>query len=192
VPGAKPYSLLHTATNPIARMLPLQKEQMMVYRMGEKYPPIGWLAGHCPTWEAVTLVLAPLGNQQVRVNLQRDYTLLSISVTNTSNVNGGFRAQLYDIKKQLRFSDRGVQQQLMGGPIGGGAGFGPGTFFLREPYRFDLPDSQVLVVAQNLENVQNLVQIALYGSALRFNQVSGSAVEFPGGSVSSATPQGGG
>jgi hypothetical protein len=186
VPGAKPYSLLHTITHPIARMLPLQKEQMMVYRLGEKYPPVGWLAGHAPMWEAVTLVLAPQANQQVRVNLQRDFTLLSISVTNTSNVNGGFRAQLYDIKKQLRLADRGVNQALMGGPVFGGAPPN-GSFFLREPYRFDLPDSQLLVIAQNLETVQNLVQIALYGSVLRFNEVSNSAVEFPGGSVSSAT-----
>jgi hypothetical protein len=185
MPGAKPYSLQQTITHPLARMLPLLKAQMMVYRLGEKYPPIGWLAGHCPTWEAVTLVLAPQSNQQVRVNVQRDFTLLSISVTNSSNVSGGFRAQLYDVKKQLRLADRGVNQALMGGPAFGGARPN-GTFFLREPYRFDLPDSQLLIVAQNLETVQNLVQVALYGAALRFNQVSNTAPEFPGGSVSSA------
>src|SRR5271170_1140863 len=165
-------------------MLPLQKEQMMVYRLGEKYPPVGWLAGHAPMWEAVTLVLGPQANQQVRVNLQRDFTLMSISVTNSSNVNGGFRAQLYDVKKQLRFSDRGVNQALMGGPTF--AAPPCGAFFLREPYRFDLPDSQILIVAQNLETVQNSVQIALFGVVLRFNEVSNTAPEFPGGSVSSA------
>ncbi len=184
MPGAKPYSLRQTVTHPIARMLPLQKEQMMVYRLGEKYPPVGWLAGHSPMWEVATLVLAPQANQQVRVNLQRDFTLLAISVTNTSNVNGGFKAQLYDIKKQLRLADRGVNQILMGGPTF--AAPPCGSFFLREPYRFDLPDSQVLVVAQNLELVQNLIQIMLYGSVLRFNEVSNSAPEFPGGSVSSS------
>lgn len=185
MPGAKPYSLQNTIVHPIARMLPLQKEQMMVYRLGEKYPPIGWLAQHSPTWEAVTLVLAPQANQIVRVNVQRDFTLMSVSVTNTSNVNGGFRAQFYDIKKQLRMSDRGVLQSNMGGPVF--AVPAPcGSFFLREPYRFDLPDSQLMIVAQNLELVQNLVQIALYGVALRFNQVSNTAPEFPGGSVSSS------
>jgi hypothetical protein len=180
--GAHPYSLRHTLQNPLARMLPLQREQAQVYRLGERLPPSGHLANHSPTWEAVTLVLPAQGTLQARVALQRDFTLLAITVSSSSLVNGGFRAQLYDTKKRVRLADRGIQAALLGG------GLGPpsptAAFFLRDPYRFDQPDSQILVQMQNLEAVQNTVQIAFYGVALRFNEVS--TIEFPGGPVSSA------
>src|SRR5271155_5173664 len=184
MPGAKPYSLANTLLHPLARMLPLQREQAQVYRLGERLPPSGPLASYCPTWEAVNLALNARSTLQARVNLQRDFTLLSIACSSSSVANGGFRAQFYDTKKQLRFADRGVQQALIAGSV-----FGAGTltnpFFLREPYEFDQPDSQILVEAQNLEVVTNTINITFYGVALRFNQQSSVQPEFPGGPVSS-------
>jgi hypothetical protein len=182
LPGSKPYSLIQTLRNPLARMLPLSREQFMVYRLGEKRPPVGTMAGHCPMWEAVSIQLDARKTVQVRVNLQRNFTWLAISTSSSSVANGGFRAQLYDTKKKLRFADRGVQQALMGGAQTSFSG----PFFLREPYIFDLPDSQVLVIVQNLEIVANTIQIALYGQVLRFNEPREKEAEFPGGLVASS------
>jgi hypothetical protein len=173
--GAKPYTLRYVNQNPLARMLPLHRWQNQVYRLGEKLPPSA-LEGHGPVWEAVTVTLNPRATLQARVNLQRDFTLLSISASSTSNVSGGFRAQLYDLKKHLRLADRGVQFAVFAGTAGTALST---PFFLREPYRFDMPDSQILINVQNLETVSNTVQMALYGLVLRFNEVAGR--NFPGG-----------
>jgi hypothetical protein len=185
MPGSKAYSLAYTLRNPLARMLPLQREQMQVYRLGEKKPPAGSMLDHGPMWEAVSFVLGPLKTSQARVNLQRDFTLLAITAVASSVAAGGFRAQFYDKKKDLRLADRGVQQANLAGTTGGAA-------FLREPYQFDLPDSQILVIVQNLESVANTIQIALYGQVLRFNQPHPDANEFPGGPVTSWPITGGG
>jgi hypothetical protein len=183
MPGAKPYTLRHALTHPLARMLPLLQWQGQVYRMGEKHPPSGDLPGHGPDWEVVTCVLAARDTTQVRVNLQRDYTLMAITTSSTVTDRGGFRAQFYDTRKQLRFADRGVNRVNIAGSMGGGGK--PAPSFLREPWRFDEPDSQILVVVQNFETVQNEIQIAFYGLVLRFNDPHPGAVEFPGGPVSS-------
>jgi hypothetical protein len=180
VPGVKPYTLRHTLTHPLARMLPLFRYQVQVYRMGEKHPPCGDLKGMGPDWEAVNFVLAARDTQQARVNLQRHFTLLAIGTTSTSNVNGGFRAQFYDTKKQLRFADRGVMRANIGGDNGGGP---RSPFFLREPYPFDEPDSQLLVVVQNFETVTNTIEMMFYGLAMRFNEPRPGVPDFPGGPV---------
>lgn len=166
--------------NPLARMLPLSREQFQVYRLGEKHPPAGTMLGHCPVWEAVSFVLDARKTAQARVNVQRDFHLLSITTMATSVANGGFRAQLYDTKKKLRLADRGVMQALMGGSMVASSG----PFFLREPYWFDLPDSQLLVIVQNMETVANTIQLAFYGQVLRFNEVA-PRMQFPGGPIAS-------
>jgi hypothetical protein len=184
MPGAKPYSLSNTITHPLARMLPLGREQVQVYRLGERLPPSGEFQGYGPMWEAINMVLQPRSTLQARVNFQRAFTLLSVGSSTSSNVNGGFRAQFYDMKKQRRFADRGVQQAVIGGSLQPLPAFDD-PIFLREPYQFDLPDSQALVLVQNLEIVVNTIQFVLYGVVLRFNEVSSTQPEFPGGLVSS-------
>jgi hypothetical protein len=182
-----PYSLRHVTINPIARMLPLSREQAMVYRHGEKAPPSGTLDGYAPSWECVTMILAAQNTGQVRVSVQRNFTLMSIATASSSNLLGGFRVQLYDVMKQVRFADRGLLFSLAGGVAG--PVFPNAAFFLREPYEFVEHDSQILVNVQNLEAVQNSIQIALYGLCLPFNRKVKHATEFPGGPVSSA-PEG--
>jgi hypothetical protein len=164
LPATKPYSLAHTLVHPLARMTRLLHPQTQVYRLGEKSPPSGGMAEHAPSWEVVSLVLDPLGTLQARVNLQRDFWLLALATSATTiTAAGGFRAQLYDTIKKVRLADRGILKHLLGGN-------GSAPFFLREPYQFDQPNSQLLVTVQNMEAVQNTVQIALYGQVLRFNQ----------------------
>jgi len=135
--------------------------QRQVYRLAEKQPPAGGMADHAPSWETVTVVLAAQDTQQFRVNVQRDFWLLAL--TASSDQVAGFRAQLYDTIKKVRFADRGVKSPLIAGTSGGAT-------FLRDPYHFDQPDSQILVIVQNMAAVQANVQLALYGQVLRFNQ----------------------
>ncbi len=180
MPGAKPYTLRDVLRNPLARMLPLQREQFQAYRLGEKIPPSA-LIGHGPIWEAVSFIVGARQTLQARVNLQRDFTLIALSGSATSQVNGGFRYLAYDMKRRLRFADRPVQQATgmgTGGPAQGG------YILLREPYRFSLADSQLYVAVQNLETVQNTIQIVFFGMALRFNEPG--VADFPGGPVSTA------
>jgi len=177
MPGIRPFSLRFTPTHPLARMLPIQREQMQVYRLGEKSPP-SELTDHAPMWEVVTVNLNARGSTRVRVNLQRDFTLMALTASASVNTAlGGFRAQLYDMKKQLRLADRGVMFANLAGSAGG-------AVFLREPWPFDEPDSQVLVIVQNMETAANIINIALYGQVLRFNQPAPGYAEFPGGVVS--------
>lgn len=175
MPGAKPYTLNHVLQNPLARMLPLRRNQGHIYRMGEKIPPSA-LDGHGPMWEVATFSLGPLQTLQARINLQRDFTLIAIAASSSSSVSGGFRFQMYDLKKRLRFADRGIQESVLAGSV---ASATSEPFFLREPWRFDLPDSQILVNIQNFESVVNTAQVAFYGVVLRFNELSGK--NFPGG-----------
>jgi hypothetical protein len=176
-----PYSLRSTIVHPLARMLPLQREQMQVYRLGEKHPPSGDVPGSGPMWEPVSFVLAARDTLQARVNLQRFFTLMALTTQSSSNVNGGFRMQFFDTKKERRFADRNVNQVNVAGPVGGGGT--PGAVFLREPYVFDQPDSQILVVVQNLETVTNTIQLAFYGHVMRFNEPGPG--NFPGGPMAS-------
>jgi hypothetical protein len=182
MPGMKPFSLRNTPTHPLARMLPLGHEQFQVYRLGEKNPPAGHMADHAPSWEVVNVILSSRGSTRVRVTLQRDFTLLALTASSSVfTALGGFRAQLYDMKKQLRFADRG---QLVANLAGNMAASFGAPFFLREPWEFDEPDSQVLVIIQNMENAQNSCQLCMYGQVLRFNQDAPGFQEFPGGIVS--------
>lgn len=178
MPGSKPYVLTYVQQHPLSRMLPLRRDQAQTYRMGERIPPSA-LEAHGPMWEAVDFLLDPLDTLQARVNLQRDYTLISKSARCDVNTVGGFRVQYYDIKKRFRFADRGINFATFAGPVNNsGAGNSPAAFSLREPYRFEIPDSQILLQVQNFENVPNVVQIAYYGQVLRFNA---PGLTFPGG-----------
>ena len=171
MPGVRATALSLTLKHPLARMLPLFRYQEQVYRMGEKLPP--GLQGYGPDWECVTLVLPPQGTLQARVQVQRDYHLLAVKGL-ASEVMGGsnFRFQLYDLKKKRLLTDRGVLNlNLAGGE----------AFFLREPYRFDLPDSQILVMVQSFATASNTIQLMLYGACVLFNAPGG--ISWPGGPI---------
>ena len=175
MPAAKPYSLQNVLQHPLARLLPLRRNQDQVYRMGERIPPSA-LDGYGPVWEAVSMSMAALQTLQARINLQRAFTLIAISASASVTTNGGFRAQFYDLKRRIRFADRGVKAANFAGNV---AGPGQSPMFLREPYAFMLPDSQILLNVQNFESAANTIQIVFYGQVLRFNEPAGR--NFPGG-----------
>jgi hypothetical protein len=152
-------SLRREFVNPFSRMLPVKGLQADVYRMAENIPP--GLEGYQPRFEVVNAVILALQTLEVRVDLMTDFHLLAILSSVTSNVQGGCRGQCFDMVKQLRLMDRGVQFSQMGGNSSA-------PFFLREPYRFDQPRSQMLVLLQNMEDVTNTVQMVFYGAAAPF------------------------
>jgi len=152
-------SLRADFVNPLTRMLPLFRPQAAVYHLADKNPP--GLEGYQPRWEVVNAVLAQRDTLQMKVDIMTDFHLLAILGSATTNTVGGFRAQFYDAIKKVRLQDRGVQFAQLGG--GSNA-----PFFLRAPYAFDQPRSQVLIILQNLETVSNTIQIVLYGLAAPF------------------------
>ncbi len=153
-----PPSDFNVITHPLARMLPKGKYQTQVYRLAEKSPP-GLEDGFGPVWEVVPFNPGGRQTQQARVNVQRDFHMLALSAS--SSRDGGFRYQLYDTKKKLKLTDRGVSWNTLGK--------GGNNFFLREPYPFCEPDAQILVIAQNQDTAANNIQIVIYGQARRFN-----------------------
>lgn len=150
--------------HPLARMLPFRyRQQIGVYRFGQKIPPHDpRLDDHGPCWEIIDVALASLGNQNVMVATQPDFTVLAVGATAsvTAPTNGGFRIQFFDVLKERRFATRPVEQANLGGEMQS-----PAPFFLREPYCFDLPNSQIMVSVQNLESQANTVQVTLFGMA---------------------------
>ncbi len=145
--------------NPYTRMLPLRGWQADVYRMAEKMPP--GLEGYQPRWEVVNGVILAQQSLNVKIDIMTGFHLMAALASATTNTVGGFRTQFYDAIKKRRIHDRPIQF-----PNLGGASAAP--FFLREPYPFDLPRSQMLMILQNLETVTNTVQIVLYGVAAPF------------------------
>jgi len=146
--------------HPRARMLPLFRYQSQVYRIGEKVPPPG-LVGYQPRWEVVNAILGARQTAQVRVDLMTGFYMLGMLGQASLNTIGGFRVQIRDVRRKKRLSGRGLQFQLSGGS----AGF---PYFSPEPYEFQGPRPQALLILQNLEAAQNTIQFVMYGGAEPF------------------------
>jgi hypothetical protein len=173
-PRRWPLVLTHT----LARLLPLHQYQEQVYRLAEKHPP-GFEDGFTPIWECATALLPARQTTQLRINFQKKFHLLA--VTGSSALAGGFRAQLYDMKKNygqgkpgVRLAGRGVNFATFLGTgfnPANSAAQGSAAFFLREPHPFTEPNAQCLVIIQNqdITAVSNNIQVVLFGMARRFN-----------------------
>jgi hypothetical protein len=155
-------------TNPLARMLPLLEWHSQVYRLAEKHPP-GFEDGFAPIWECATALLPARQTTQLRVNFQSEFHLLAVS--GSSSLAGGFRVQLYDMKKNYGQGKPGVRLAGRGVNFPNFLGTGAEPFFLREPHPFTEPDAQALVIVQNQDTsaTSNNIQVVLYGMARRFN-----------------------
>lgn len=154
-----PYSLDHVLQNQLSNLVPLRRTNQQCFQLGYPHPQ-GDMDGYGPMWEVVSMSLAAFGTKQARINVQRDFHILG-KIGNSTGPNG-FRAALYDVKKKRRFADRPFGHfNLLGGQ--------GSVFMLRRPYRFDQPDSQLLVMVQNLDSVAATIQIVIFGCVLRFN-----------------------
>jgi hypothetical protein len=166
--------LFHT----MARMLPLHSWQEQVYHLAQKHPA-GFEDGFTPIWECATALLPARQTTQLRINVQKDFHLLALA--GSSSLAGGFRAQLYDMKKDygqekpgVRLAGRGVNfANYFGAGFapGNSTGQGSGLYFLRSPHPFTEPNAQCLVIVQNqdVSGASNQIQVVLYGVARRFN-----------------------
>jgi hypothetical protein len=157
--------LFHT----LARMLPLRQYQSQVYKMAEKIPQ-GFNDGWCPSWEVATALLPARQTTQLRVNFQREFHLFAVTASSTQA--GGFRAQLYDMKKKYtQDSKPGVRLAGRGVIAANYFGTGRDPFFLREPHPFDEPNAQCLIIVQNQDTSgnSNEIQVSLFGMVRRFN-----------------------
>lgn len=163
-----PHRRGNIQTHPLARMLPKLGLQQQVYRLGESRPPADGLEDFAPNWQAVDLVIPAQSAMQARISVQRMFTVLGYAASSSVNALGGFRLQMRDTKKGIRFAARSVQYANVAGSVQS-----HGAFFLREPYQFDIPESQILVDCRNLEVSPNNIEIVIYGVALRFNQIQG-------------------
>jgi hypothetical protein len=139
-----------------------------VYRLAQKYPP-GLEDGYAPIWECATALLPARQTTQLRINFQREFHLLAMSAS--SSLGGGFRAQLYDMKKNYGQGKPGVRLAARGVNFLNYFGAGASPFFLREPHPFTEPNAQALVIIQNQDTSgsSNNIQVVLYGQARRFN-----------------------
>src|SRR5271166_2514391 len=165
-----PQGLQRVLRNPLARMLPLLQLQSQVYRLAERCPA-GFEDGFTPIWEVATCVLPAMQTTQLRINFQNQFHLFALK--GSGSQPGGFRVQLYDMKKQytpggkpgVRLAGRGVNANNF-------LGTGKDPIFLREPHPFDEPNAQCLVIIQNQDTStvnSNTIQVVLYGLARRFN-----------------------
>jgi hypothetical protein len=155
----------------LARMLPLHRYQSQVYRLAQKHPP-GFEDGFTPIWEVATALLPARQTTQLRINFQNQFHLLAL--TGSSSLAGGFRAQIYDMKKLYEGAmggKPGVRLAARGVVLANYFGITGQAFFLREPHPFTEPNAQALVIIQNQDTSgsSNQIQVALFGVARRFN-----------------------
>ena len=113
--------------------------------------------GKLPYWYVFNYNLAARQTLEYRAVTSKNFYLLAM--TGDSNVGQqgtpGFRAQIFDGKRQMRFSDRGVEMANL-------VGNAQGPAFQRVPYQFQ-PLSPILVRVQNTLAIPNAGQIVLYG-----------------------------
>src|SRR5271155_627155 len=91
-----PAPMQNVLRNPLARMLPLHRYQSQAYRLAERCPA-GFEDGFTPIWECATCILPALQTTQMRINFQNQFHLIAIA--GFGSQAGGFRVQLYDMKK---------------------------------------------------------------------------------------------
>lgn len=114
------------------------------------------LAGKLPYWYVFNYNLAARQTLEYRAVTSKNFYLLAImGDSNVGAAAGNFRAQIFDAKRKLRFSDRGVNFPNL-------VGQAAGPSFLRVPYRFEAL-SPILVRVQNADAAPNSGQIVLYG-----------------------------
>lgn len=183
-PSMNPAPTQNVLHHTLARMLPLHDYQSQVYRLAQKHPP-GLEDGFGPIWEVATCSLPARQTTQLRINFQREFHLLSVA--GAGSQAGGFRLQLYDMKKSYwqwadvrrriasnSRSKPGVRLAGRGVNVANYLGTGQSPFFLREPHPFTEDNAQVLINVQNqdISGANNVIQVVLYGVARRFNHPS--------------------
>jgi len=147
---------ISTFVNPFIGQIPKGHYQNAVYAHGEKFPP--GLAGGRPAWYPCDFTLAPNDTQDTTISIDEGFQLLAFLASSAlgSGLGDGFRVQLYDVQKGIKFVDRGINFENVGG-------LGGAPYFQRSAYPFDEANPQVFVRVINLQALQNAVQVVLFG-----------------------------
>jgi len=110
--------------------------------------------GRCPHYVGpLDFTLAARDVQESRIPAGPSFVLLALLGSSTSAL--GFKAQLYDSRREKALSDRPLN-------FGNCWGSGKNPFFLKEPYEF-AEDANILVKVQNQDIITNTVEVVLYG-----------------------------
>jgi hypothetical protein len=155
--------LMNLLVNPFAKLSTdgLANFQKSVYQWGG-WTTLGFTAD-LPQWPMIEFTNPKLGASKTgrsKILLPDDFVLLSYWASATSNVNGGFRAMVYDVNRRRALTIRPANFNTI-------AGQGSAPLFMQAPYPFGKsvnnspPQAKITLV--NLETVANGIQFGFYG-----------------------------
>ena len=155
--------LINTILNPFACNPSLANNQKSVYISGEG--SIEPITGGFPVWVYTEFnALGAYATGRARIPMPEAFTLLSLMGSASVNTVGGFRVNVYDVNRRVRFTERPANFQNFAGtgtsPLFQGAAIGSRQV---QPYQFQVDDAQVLITVVNLENANNNIQFVMYG-----------------------------
>jgi hypothetical protein len=139
------------------------QKDVYIFEFGSVYDMI---AGGTPSWIPCDLLpLGPSKTARMKLPLPNNFTLLSFFASASSNLRGGFRVNVYDINRRIRFTERPVNFNEIAGqgnsPLFIGGDWGANRY--GAPYPFQPDDAQVMITIVNLETVPNNIEFGLYG-----------------------------
>jgi len=155
--------LVNTVMNAFARQFSLANNQKFAYILGEgSVVPI---TGGFPCWAYTEFAsLGAYATARTRIPLPSAFTLLGYFGSASVNTVGGYRINVYDVNRRMRFTERPANFQNFAGtgnsPLVQGAAIGSRQV---QPYQFQEEDAQALITVVNLENASNNIQFGFYG-----------------------------
>jgi hypothetical protein len=140
--------------------------QKDVYISGDGSVFDGAVQGGTPSW--IPCDFSPLGPSKTgrcKMPLPDNFTLLAFMASASVNTKGGFRLNVYDINRRIRFTERPVNFNAFAGtgssPLFLGGDWGTSRFAL--PYQFQPTNAQCMITVVNLETVNNNIELVMYG-----------------------------
>jgi hypothetical protein len=156
--------LMNTLLNPFARLgESLADNQKSTFVLGDG--TIIPIKGGFPIWVYCEFnTLGALKTGRVRIPMPDNFRLLSYFASSSVNTKGGFRANVYDVNRRIRLTDRPPDAQTLAGN-GSSPLFIGGSIGSRQaaPYAFQPSNAQVLITIVNLESSANQIQFGMYG-----------------------------
>lgn len=161
--------LMNLLINPFARSIDISGDAGgAIYMFGGQKTLDGQLEGSGPPqWPMIEFsnpALGALKTGRSRILLPEDFVLLNYWASASSNVQGGFRVNIYDVNRRRPLTIRPVNFNTI-------AGQGSAPIFQRRPYPFGRtimvngvsqpPCAKITLV--NLEAVANTIQFGFYG-----------------------------
>ena len=109
-----------------------------------------------PIWMVADLSLGAMKTARGHFPIPRNFYLLSLFASSSSNVKGGYKVVAYDTTRRMPF-------MLRPGNFNTLAGNGSSPLFMKVPYPIDGKEPKIKWTVASLESVTNNVQFGLYG-----------------------------